>query len=94
MFAFCWGLLVGYKKIFPYSIIKIFAQEAIQLFKDEKNITDISVLDKIKNDLDIYPSKHLVPYDLSNLNDYKELEIKNFDSRRKFNPIFKNNFNR
>lgn len=93
LLAFCWGLLVGYKKIFPYSIIKIIANETIQVFKNEKNINDISVVDKIKNDLDIYPSKHLVPYNLSNLNDYKKLEINNFDSRRKFNPIFKNNFN-
>ena len=93
LFAFCWGLLVGYKKIFPYSIIKIVGKEVIQLFQDEKNMSDISVVDKIKNDLDIYPSKHLVPYNSTNLINYKNLDINNFDLRRKFSPLFKNNFN-
>ena len=91
LLAFCWGLLVGHKKIFPYSIIKIIVKETTQLIKDQ-NISNVSVVDRIKNDLNIYPSKHLAEYELNTLEGYKKIDFENFDTRRKFNPIFKNNF--
>ena len=93
LFAFCWGLLVGYKKVFPYEIIKVIVKETTELFKDQK-ISNVSVVDKIKNDLNIYPSKHLAEYELSNLTDYEKIEFNNFDSRRKYNLIYKNNFDK
>ena len=38
--AFSWGLLVGYKKIFPYKILRSIAQETFDFYKGEKNIKD------------------------------------------------------
>ena len=75
---------VGSGAGFPGLVIALMCQK----------ISNVSVVDKIKNDLNIYPSKHLAEYELSNLTDYEKIEFNNFDSRRKYNLIYKNNFDK
>ena len=51
------------------------------LFTSDTSIVtvDVSVVDKIKNDLNIYSSKHLAEYELSNLTDYEKIEFNNLN---------------
>ena len=86
--AFSWGLLVGYKKIFPYKILRSIAQETLDFYKGEKNIKDISIVDKFKNDLGFFPSRHLVEYSFKD-DDYINIELENLSSRRGSNPKLK-----
>ncbi len=45
--AFTWGILVGYKKVFPYKYVSIIFKEFVAFYKGGKDIKDISVVEKI-----------------------------------------------
>lgn len=86
--VFSWGIAVGKYEVFPYKLIKSVAKEFIQIYKDDKNITEITIVDKIKNDLGLFPGKHIVEF-YSDLENSKELDLK-FASRRSSKPVIKN----
>jgi len=91
IFFFTWGLVVGKFEIFPYKLIRTIGKEIINLYKNDDKNKEISVLDRLKNDLGFFPNKHLVEYS-SNLDDFKIINL-NFDKRRTSKPFIKNQFN-
>ena len=91
IFFFSWGLVVGKFEIFPYKLIRTIGKEIINLYKDDEKNKEISVLDRLKNDLGFFPNKHLVEYS-SNLDDSRIINL-NFDKRRTSKPFIKNKLN-
>ena len=90
--AFTWGILVGYKKVFPYKYVSIIFKEFVAFYKGGKDIKDISVVEKIKNDVGLFPSRHIAEYNGKQENSL-ELKINEFDPRRVLKPTIINQFN-
>ena len=93
LLAFTWGIFVGYKKVFPYNIIRSIAKEVSEFYKGGKDLKDISIVDKIKNDIGLLPSRHLIEY-FTDLKDTVEINILDFDDRRNFKPLIRKSFDK
>ena len=63
LFAFTWGILIGYKKVFPYNIMRSIAKEVIEFYKGGKDLKDISIVDKIKKKLSLLKKPSIIYYD-------------------------------
>ena len=86
--VFSWGAAVGKYEIFPYKLIRSISKEIIKFYKNDGEIREITISERIKNDLGLFPSKHIVEFN-SDIENSKELKLK-FDSRRLSKPIIKN----
>tara|TARA_Y100000768_G_scaffold382115_1_gene361916 strand:- start:360 stop:1709 length:1350 start_codon:yes stop_codon:yes gene_type:complete len=86
--AFSWGTAVGKYEIFPYKLIRSVSKEIIKLYKNDDQIVEITISERIKNDLGLFPNKHIVEFH-SDIKNSKEIDLK-FDSRRSSKPIIKN----
>ncbi len=91
LLIFSWGLVVGKYEIFPYKIIKSISKEFIKIYKNENENFDISISDRIKNDIGLFPSKHIVEID-SDISNSNQINLK-FDKRRSNKPVIKNFLN-
>jgi len=86
--VFSWGIAVGKFEIFPYKLIRSISKEIIKIYKNDGEIVEITISERIKNDLGLFPSKHIVEFN-SDIENSKELDLK-FDTRRLSKPIIKN----
>ena len=86
--VFSWGTVVGKYEIFPYKLIRSVSKEIIKLYKNDDQIVEITIFERIKNDLGLFPSQHIFEF-RSDIENSKEIDLK-FDSRRLSKPIIKN----